>query len=61
MIKPLWRMAKFYFIGTKKGEYMKYTIVRIGGGLFTRTYKQLNSNRKRGGRYLVCHLGDDND
>ena len=32
---------------------MKYTIVRIGGGLFTSTYKQLNSNRKRGGRYLA--------
>lgn len=42
-------------------NYMKnkYTIVRSGGGLFT---KQLNSNfRKRGGRYLVCHLGDGND
>ena len=62
MIKPLRPMAKSYSIGTRKGEYMKYTIKMIGGGLFTRTYKQLNSNfRKRGGRYLVCHLGDDND
>ena len=40
---------------------MKYTIKLIGGGLFTRTYKQLNSNRKRGGRYLVLPSRDDND
>ena len=31
----------------------KNTIVRSGGGLLTRICKQLNSNRKRGGRYLV--------
>ena len=32
MIKPLWRMAKFCFTGTKKGEYMKYTKILTGGG-----------------------------
>lgn len=42
---------------------MKYTInMIIGGGLFTRFYKQLNSKyRKRGGRYLVLSSRDDND
>lgn len=41
---------------------MKYTIVRNEGGLFTRTYKQLNSKkRKRGGRYLVLSPCDRND
>lgn len=39
----------------------KYTILRFGGGLFTRNYKQLNSNRKRGGRYIVLSLRDDSD
>ena len=32
MIKPLRPMAKSSFIGTRKGEYMKYTIKMIGGG-----------------------------
>ncbi len=60
---------------------MKYTIKLIRGGLFTRTYKQLNiiryyecgggllftkksklnSDRERGGRYLVSTLRDVDD
>ena len=52
---------KSYSIGTKKGEHMKYTKI-LTGGLFTSTYKQLNSKfRKRGGRYLVLSPCDDND
>ena len=61
MIKPLRPMAKSSFIGTRKGEYMKYTIKMIGG-LFTRCYKQLNSkNGERGGRYIVLSPRDDSD
>ena len=41
---------------------MKYTIKMIGGGLFTRCYKQLNSkNGERGGRYIVLSPRDDSD